>query len=115
MVKLKVSQTYNPNKDLLKALRYFEFVKEMAIVKHQKNLLECISKAQHLFAQTLLDCVGVADGGLTAAEKGFARDNQIIPAIKLIRERTGIGIMEAKVSVEKWQRENGVDPCGGQR
>lgn len=86
----------------------------MKIVKHQKNLNGLIKNIRSVFAQTLLDCLDTSEGGLTAQEMSFARENQHIPALKLIRERTGMGIMEAKKCVEKWQRENGVDPYGGQ-
>lgn len=37
---------------------------------------------------------------LTVEEQQLVRDNQIIPAIKSLRERTGCGLMEAKQQID---------------
>ncbi len=58
----------------------------------------------------------IAEGELTVTEANFARMREYrngqyyytnkIPAIKLVRERTGLGLKEAKDYVEAWQAKN---------
>ncbi len=113
--KITIQEGVSPTTELITGLRLLEKLKDLAVVKQQRALGEQVNKLQTVFGSTLVDFLGVGHSGLTPAEIGLARENQRIPAIKLVRERTGCSMSEAKELVEKWQRENGINPSGGQQ
>lgn len=57
----------------------------------------------------------VSDSDLTPAEQEIARQgwHNRIPVIKAVRERTGLGLKEAKDFVEAWMSRNNINPGGG--
>src|SRR5688572_21784351 len=113
--KITYTQGVQPTEELIAALRLLEKLKRMGVVKQQPTLAKEVNRVQTLFASTLTDFLGVGHSGLTPAEIGLARENQRIAAIKSVRERTACSMTEAKELVDRWQRENGINPCGGQR
>lgn len=105
----------NPNEDLIEVLDWLEKIKQKTVVRKQSNLLSEVAKLQSLFAQTLVDSLNVAPGGLVPAEMALARENNMPACVKLIKDRLSCGINEAKELMKNWQVENNVDPFGGQR
>lgn len=108
-------KTYDKSsQELIKALELLDSIRQMDVVRRLSILDKSVVDAQVSFAQHLKDTLRVAPDGLTADEIALARVNDKIAAIKSIRQRTCMGIADAKELVERWQRENNVDPCGGQ-
>jgi ribosomal protein L7/L12 len=108
-------KTYDKSgQELLKALQLIEDIRQLDVVRRLHLLDKSAVNLQKTFAQQLLDTLILAPEGLTANEIAFARENDKVSALRLVRERTGLGLLAAKELIERWQQENGVDPCGGQ-
>lgn len=105
----------NENEELIEAISSLEKVKNISVVKRNKNLFDSVCTTQLKFSQSLVDALTITPGNLTLQEMDLARKNEKVSAIKLIRERTQCGLTDAKGMVEQWQKENNVNPCGGQR
>lgn len=99
--------------ELIECLGKLEEIKKFPVVQSHSNLDKAILQTQSLFGQTLQDFLTNDGTGLTPDEIGHARAGEKIATIKLIRERLAIGLGEAQEMVNKWLKENNIDPFGG--
>ena len=103
------------NEEVIKALSTLEDIRSTAIVKNNKYLFDGVNNLQVLFTRTLTDLLTNSDG-LNPTEINYLRSHDgRLSAIKSVRNRTNCPMSEAKEKVDKWMKDNGMDPSGGQR
>lgn len=105
----------NSHNELIQGLKLLEDIKSFSIIQNQKSLLTGVTNLQIEFSKTLTDCLTMIPNGLTIDEIALARENKTLEAVKLIRNRTNIPMNQCKEMVITWQKEQGLDPFGGQR
>jgi ribosomal protein L7/L12 len=115
VVKREDEMDTNSTQQLVHAISMLEEIKGMSVVQSQHTLRDNVIDTQKVFGQRLVDFLHLTPDGLTPEEKELARQNNRIQAIKSVRTRMGWGLAESKELVEKWMRENGIDPFGGRR
>jgi ribosomal protein L7/L12 len=77
-----------------------------------QSVVDYVQAARVVLSNMLIDHVtskshNPSETPLNREEQDEARAGRKIPSIKLLRQRTSIGLKEAKESVEKWLVDNG--------
>lgn len=114
--KMQTKPVPNPRQDLIDCINYLEQMIQKPTISRQTNLKEEVNKLQALFARTFVDYLNSTPDSLNPTEMSYARTSDGKKhAIRLVKDRLGCGMLEAKEIIERWQTENNVDPFGGQR
>lgn len=89
---------------LMQALRLANDIKASDL--SQTSLINAKYLCDQIYQEIIKNLLDKDQSGLTKDEKALLLANERIKAIKAVRERTGLGLKEAKALTDRWQNEN---------